>query len=215
MQGANESSEYLRIESVEVAQVLVDQSKQNLLAPFFTQETTISEAAKVAQVSSLIMFRQVKRFESLGLVAVTRIEPRRGKPIQYYQTTAKEFFIPAKVWPLERTLEHVESTLQKVFLHNLVRTLTKHEPTGDLGTQVSLSQTGTGIVAVQLAVAPGKLWDPEAMEHAAIVEFWLTTNLSLGDAKALQQELSSIAERYAKKDGAQKYLLRLGLTPIE
>jgi hypothetical protein len=215
MQDINESREFIRIENADVAQVLVDQSKQNLLAPFFTQETTISEAAKVAQVSSLIMFRQVKRFESLGLVAVTRIEPRRGKPIQYYQTTAKEFFIPAKVWPLERTLEQVESTLQKVFLHNLVKTLMQNEPTGDPGTRISLSEVGTGIVAVQLAVAPDKLWNPEEIEHAALVEVWLTTNLSLGEAKALQQELDSISERYAKKDGAQKYLLRLGLTPIE
>lgn len=211
----NESKDYLRVESSEVAGVLMNVSKQHLLAPFFAREITVSKAAQQAGVTNLLMFRQVKRFERLGIVQVTRTEARQGRSLKYYQTTAKEFFIPAKVLPLERTLEQVDGAAQKVFLHNLVKTIVQHETTEDLGTRLSLSPVGTGIVAVQLAVAPGKNWQPEEMEYAAIVELWLTTNLSVEEAKALQQELTSISERYAKKDGAQKYLLRLGLTPIE
>lgn len=215
MQGVNESKDYLRIESGEVAQVLMDVSKQHLLAPFFAGEITVSKAAQQAGVTDLVMFRQVKRFERLGIVQVTKVEARQGRAIKYYQTTAKEFFIPAKVLPPERTLEQVQGTIQKVFLHNLVKTIVNNEPSGDVGTCLSLSPVGTGNVAVRLAVAPGKLWNPEGMQYAAIVEMWLMTNLSLEEGKALQQELSSIAQRYAKHDGAQKYLLHLGLTPLE
>jgi hypothetical protein len=215
MQDINESKDYLRIESGEVAGVLMNVSKQHLLAPFFAKETTVSKAAQRAGVTDLVMFRQVKRFERLGIVQVMRVEARQGRGLKYYQTTAKEFFIPARVLPLERTLEKVQGTTQKVFLHNLVKTIINHEPTEDLGTRISLSPVGTGNVAVQLAVAPGKNWNPEAMQHAAIVEVWMMTNLNLEEAKALQQELSSITERYAKHDGAQKYLLHLGLTPLE
>jgi hypothetical protein len=215
MQGANESKDYLRIESSEVAQVLMNVSKQHLLAPFFARETTVSKAALQAGVTDLVMFRQVKRFETLDIVQVTRTEARRGRGVKYYQTTAREFFIPAKVLPLERTLEQVQGATQKVFLHNLVKTIMDNESTGDLGTRLSLSPVGTGNVAVQLAVAPGKNWNPQEMQHAVIAELWLMTNLNLGEAKALQQELNAIAERYAKHDGAQKYLLHLGLTPME
>ncbi len=215
MQDVIESRAYVRVESTEIADVLMNVSKQYLLAPFFAGEITVSKAAQQAGVTALMMFRQVKRFERLGIVQVTGIEARQGRAIKYYQTTAKEFFIPAKVLPLERTLDHVESAAQKVFLHNLVQTIVKHEPTGDLGTRLSLSPVGTGVVAIQLAVAPGKNWQPEEMVYTAIMELWLTTNLSLEEAKALQQELTSISERYAKHDGSQKYLLRLGLTPIE
>jgi hypothetical protein len=61
----------------------------------------------------------------------------------------------------------------------------------------------------------GTSWEPEDMPHAPIAEVWVTTQLSLEEATALRQELSSITERYGKKDGVQKYLLHLGLTPVE
>jgi hypothetical protein len=215
MQGTNESKDYLRVENSEVAQVLMNVSKQHLLAPFFAQEITVSKAALQAGVADLVMFRQVKRFENLGIVQVTRTEARQGRALKYYQTTAKEFFIPAKVLPLERTLEQVAGAVQKIFLHNLVKTIIRNEPTGDLGTRLSLSYIGTGNISVELAVAPGKNWNPNEMEHTAIEELWIMTNLSLEEAKALQQELSDISKRYAKPDGPQKYLLRLGLTPVE
>jgi hypothetical protein len=43
----------------------------------------------------------------------------------------------------------------------------------------------------------------------------LKTTPNLEEAKALQQELTAISERHDKKDGARKYLLHLGLTPVE
>jgi hypothetical protein len=215
MQGENESKTHLRIERLEVAAELMDMSKQKMLAPFFSEATTVTKAALQAGVKDLQMFRQVKRFEELGILHVTQTEKRQGRAIKYYQTTAREFFIPAQVFPLEQTLEHVEHTLQKIYLTNLAKTIYQHEPASDLGTSIALSRTGTGIVAVQLATAPGKLWNAEEMNHAAIIEFWLITQLNLEEAKALQKELADITERYAKKDGAQKYLLRLGLTPVE
>jgi hypothetical protein len=215
MQGENESKEYVRIEHLEVAEALMDISKQKLLAPFFAEPATVSKAALEAGVKNLVMFRQVKRFEDLGVLHVTKIEQRRGRALKYYQTAAREFFLPASVFPLERTLEQVEHALQATFLHSLAKTLHDNEPAGDLGTSLTLSRTGTGIVSVQLASAPAKLFNPEDLEHTAIAEMWVTTQLDLEEAKALQKELSDITERYAKKDGAQKYLLRLGLTPVE
>jgi hypothetical protein len=215
MQDTNESKDFIRIEDAEVAELLVDQSKQKLLAPFFSQETTITEAAKIAGVSDLVMFRHVKRFEVLALIKVTRTEPRRGRAIQYYQTTAKTFFIPARLWPLERTLETVTRDLQQVYLHNLVKAILQNQDSEEIGTQISLSTTGTGVVATQLASAPGQLWFPAETESAAIAELWLNLRLSHEEAKDLQKELAGITERYAKKDGAQTYLLRLGLTPVE
>jgi hypothetical protein len=215
MQDTNESKDFMRIEDAEVAALLVDQSKQTLLAPFFNQETTITEAAKVAGVSDVVMFRHVKRCEALALLKVTRTEPRRGRAIQYYQTTAKIFFIPAKMWPLERTLETVTRDSQQVYLHNLVKAILQNQESEEIGTQISLSSTGTGVVATQLALAPGQLWVPAETDSVAITELWLNLRLGHEEAKELQHELAQLTKRYTKKTGEQKYLLRLGLTPLE
>jgi hypothetical protein len=68
MQDKNESVDFLRIETSKVAQVLMNIEKQKLLAPFFAQALTIGEAAAQAGVTALVMFRQVKRFEALGIL---------------------------------------------------------------------------------------------------------------------------------------------------
>jgi hypothetical protein len=215
MQRSFESKDFLRIEDAKIAELLIEPSKQKLLAPFFNKEATISEAAIVADVSHLLMFRYVKRFEHLGLLKITRSEPRQGRAIHFYQTTAKEFFIPAKVLPLETTLEVVERNAQKLFLHNLSQTLMKHEGSADLGTRISPSDTGTGVVATQIALKPGENWDPSVIEDAALVELWVNLRVSLEDAKQLQAELGQIVQRYGEKSGEEKYLLRLGLTPLD
>jgi hypothetical protein len=215
MQRASESRDFLRIEEPNIAEVVVDPNKQKLFGPFFARETTIAEAARIAQVSTLLMYRHVKRFETLGLLEVTRSEARRGRAIQYYQTVAKEFFIPARVLPLETTLEVVERNAQKLFLHSLGRTLMNHEGVADLGTRVSPSETGTGVVATHIALKPGENWDPSSVKEAALVESWANLRLSLEEAKTLQKELEEIVERYSERSGDEKYLLRLGLTPID
>jgi hypothetical protein len=220
MQDENESrvserTEFLRIERHEVAQILMDLDKQKLLAPFFDQEATVKSAAQQAGVTNLVMFRQVKQFEILGIVRVTRLEARRGRPLKYYRTTAQKFFIPAKVLPLEETLETVSRDSQHLYQHNLVKVILQDQHAQDIGTQISLSVTGTGVVAVQLASAPGQLWDSADIDSVAIAELWLNLRLGHEEAKELQHELAQLAKRYSKKTGEQKYLLRLGLTPIE
>jgi hypothetical protein len=212
---AGESKEFLRIERNETAQVLMNLSKQKMLAPFFAQAITVQAAATRTGVSTLVMFRHVKRFEALGLLRVTKKEARRGRALKYYQTTAKTFFIPARVFALEHTLEAVSRDSQQLFLHNLVRTILQHQDSEDIGTQISLSVTGTGVVATQLALGPGHLWGPTETDSAAIAELWLNLRLGHEEAKELQHELAGLAERYAQKSGEQKYLLRLGLTPTE
>jgi hypothetical protein len=212
---ASENREYLRIEEPKIAAALVDPNKQKFFAPFFARETTIAEAARVARVSTLLMYRHVKRFEALGLLKVTRSEARRGRAVQYYQTVAKEFFIPAQVLPLETTLEVVERNAQKLFLHNLGKTLMNQEEAADLGTRILPSETNPGMAATYIALKPGENWNPSVVKDVALVETWVNLRVSREEAKALQQELEQIVERFQERSGDGKYLLRLGLTPIE
>jgi hypothetical protein len=217
MQERGENRDFLRIEDTSVAEVLIDLHKQKFLAPFFGRELTVSEAAKRADVSHLLMFRHVKRFEILGLLKKTRTEPRRGSAIHYYQTTANEFFIPAKVLPFEVVLEVVEHSIQQTFLRGVSQTLLKHDVIADLGTRIYPEDAAMGGVGVapQLALKPGEGWNPSELEHAALLDSWVTLKVSLEDAKKLQKELEEIAERYHLKGGSETYLLRLGLTPVE
>ena len=39
--------------------------------------------------------------------------------------------------------------------------------------------------------------------------------LDFGDAKALQREMFDLLKRYHQKAGAQRYIVRLGMAPLE
>jgi len=58
--------------------------------PFMRAEHTLGSAAKSAQVPASSLAYWVRRFLTAGLVEITRVQPRRGKPIPHYRAMSRE-----------------------------------------------------------------------------------------------------------------------------
>ena len=69
---------------------------------------------------------------------------------------------------------------------------------------------------IQTAVTPDKNYTMLDREHAAVLSAWRDSiYLDYEDAKTLQNEMFNLLKRYTQKRGSQRYIVRLGLAPIE
>lgn len=214
------NSEWAKIEDVEAAAILTDLKALRHLAPFMGTERTVGEAAKELGLSTQAMFYWVRKFCELQLLRMTREEPRGGKALKYYCSSAKRYFIPFRLVPVE-TLEALarlrDKPWEEAFDRNLVQTY--HDTFEQLHTWgVCVLSTGGQGVRIDLAPETG---DASFLSEVvrrddmpAVLSCWLPLQLDYAEAKALQRELDAIARRYQKKRGAQAYLAHIALTPV-
>ncbi len=94
MQGTPENA--LTITSHRAARALHDLHQRRFLAPFLARDTTISQAAAELEAPLHAVYRQVERFQQLGLVRVTGSLSRAcgGRPVKLYRSVADAFYIP-------------------------------------------------------------------------------------------------------------------------
>lgn len=211
--------EHLTITDPEVARTLVETRSARLLEPFMKRTLSAGEAADELNVKLPRLLYHVGRFLRFGLLEVVRLEPRSGRAVKRYRSTAKAFFVPFHVTPSE-TLERLLGELTAFDTHRFERevahTLQNISPTWGLyiapteGGQVSYALTPDerGYAKPLLDV----LFGPAA---PAIYSTQGTLKLDFGAAKALQRELDDLERRYRAKHhgGGQLYAFRLGLTP--
>jgi len=208
------SSGTLSVTDPAMAAALMNPTTLRQLEPFLNRERTVSEAAREAGVKPNTMLARVKRFVALGLLVVTREEPRAGRAVKVYRSRASSFFVPYEVTPAEtleaamRERDHYWETLLR---KNVVRV--RSEDVGSWGTRIYRDPRGR--LQVQAAVTPEQNYTLLAPERPAALSAWRdAVYLDYGDAKALQAELFSLLKKYQQKTGAQRYILHLGLAPI-
>lgn len=73
---------------------LADHDMRRFLEPFLGRECTARAAANELGEDLDRVLTRVRRFLRVGLLRVTRIEPRAGRAVKFYQTVADGFFIP-------------------------------------------------------------------------------------------------------------------------
>lgn len=212
--------EYLIVTRPETAEFLVEHKTSRLLVPFMKRELSLTAAAHELAVKLSTLHHHAKRFIDAGLLEVARTERRAGRPIKYYRSTSKTFFVPFHVThseTLERLITEVTAAGNVRFYREVTRTLQQISPTWGLhvfcsGEKISFSFTpdekvefGTLVEALR---GPGA---PAAISTEGEMKFDYET------AKAFQNDLFELAKRYEEKqllDG-QPYAYRLGLTPIQ
>lgn len=197
---------------------LVDPTIRRFLEPFLGQECTIKTAAEHLKVSSNSVLYRVNRLLELGLVQVTRIEPRRGRAIKHYRSVADVFVA---------TFEHFDdATVTELYaLHEGANLEAFSSALFRIGHQIgliaseiafTLLRTELGDVKAEIKMARnGAMLDLTRPEMPAATGSWSFLRLDHQDAKNLQRELIEIRRRYETKRGAQRYVLRLGLAPRE
>lgn len=212
-----------RVESPEAARFLTDVGVSHYLEPFLGRETTIGTAARHAGATVQVMHYWVGRLVDLGLLHVTRHEPRRGRSIKYYQAVADAFFVPFAATPvetLEALLTQHDARLQAELTRGLVEAFL--ESVDDpLAWGIKVRAGGGRALewgredsdeTCPLLEAVQRAWGPP------IFASWQSLALTHEEAKELQNDLWSIWQRYEKRASSaasrKLYTLRLGLAPV-
>lgn len=193
---------------------LLDPRSLRHLEPFLGRAATVGEAAAALKEKPNTVLKRVQRLVDVGLLEVATHEPRRGRPVKRYRTTAEVFFVPfeasAAATP-EEALAQRERGFERLLRRNVVRA--RSEALGPWGTRIY--RDARGHLQVQMAVRPDANVTTLAPGGPAVLSAWRDhIQLDHEDAKTLQREMFELLLRYQRKSGAQRYVLHLGLAPV-
>ena len=197
------------------ADLLVNPYSLRQLAPFLGRECTVSQAAGETHAKANTVLSRVRRFMSLGLLRVVREEERKGRAVKVYRSTADIFFVPFEATSaetLETMLQERDAYWERLLRRGVVRA--RVEDVGTWGTRVY--RDAAGRLQVQTAVTPSQNYTLLDPDRPAVLSAWRdSVYLDFADAKALQREMFELLKRYHQKEGAQRYIVRLGMAPVE
>jgi hypothetical protein len=219
---SSQTDEWATVTSQACADFLCNPRTAALIHPFIGRELTIKHAAERLQISPLRMFRAVKRMESLGLLEVTRVVSRRGRPLKHYRASSDRYFIPYRVTgedTLESFLMHQDDNLRRVFVRSFADYLLSvlNEQGSDPGRLIYRDAGGS-----VMTHSVGGLDDPRGigkpvLEDDAYVGWsnFSVVKLDLARSRELKRELVALFEKYRAHSGERSFVVRLGMAPLK
>lgn len=205
----------MTVTTAEAAALLADVSLQRPLEPFIARECTVARAAKELGMTTNSLLYRVKRFQAAGLLRVVREEKRAGRAVKVYRSVADAFYVPfalTRAETLEALLLGLDSPLRALLYRNTARVMTQAET--ELGLVVW--RAGEGDVRTRFSAGPDRLFDPLEPEAPSTMLFWSPELwLEPEDAKLLLRDLTELIGRYHGRGGRGRYLLHLGVSPLE
>jgi hypothetical protein len=206
--------DWLTVEDPEQARLLSDPGAFRFFEPFLARERTVTAAAVEAGCSVDTMLYRVRKFLKAGLLRISRVETRAGRPIKHYRSVADALFVPFSATPYATLEERIENQFAP-FNRTLIRSvahLLRH--TGRDGRRIYRHPDGE--VWNDSAADPETPFRMDDEDLPAAYDFSTEIELELSEAKALQRELHELFERYAKRrpGRGQSYLWHLSLMPV-
>jgi hypothetical protein len=202
------------ITGTEAADVLTQPTTLRQLEPFLARSLTVTEAAKETGEKANTVLSRVRRFVKLGLLEVAQDIKRKGRSIKKYRTTADVFFVPYEATSAE-TLEGAMAERDAYWEALLRKSVVKArvEDVGSWGTRIYRDERGR--LQIQAAITPDKNYTMLDKNRPAVLSSWRdSVYLDYEDAKTLQREMFELLKKYQQKQGAQRYIVRLGIAPI-
>lgn len=178
------------------------------LAPFLHTEHTLGSAAKAADVPASSLAYWVQRFLTAGLVDVTRVEPRAGKPIPHYRAVSSEFQVPFDAMPPGMRDEFLLRGRKFAFEQFIAAS--------NRAAEKAFGDTGVRIVASTERGVELSFIEPAGQPDQDTTEWWGTCMLSEAEAAEVNQILKGLQERFGRDHegpGRRKYHLVLGFVP--
>ncbi len=105
----------LIINNPKAAQILLDNELIPYLLPFSGPSRTMKDVALELDMSIKDLHYYVGKLCKHNLLAVAKIEPRAGRPIKYYRTSATDFIIPYKASTAASPKEFAETVIGAFF----------------------------------------------------------------------------------------------------
>ena len=201
------------------AKALTDVNLIGFVQTFIGQSHSVGEAARIWKSRVDAAYYRVQQLERLGLIAVTSVSQRSGRPVKHYRAISDRFFVPFGIVP-EATLEAVLETSGAHFRQEMLKAQFKatHEflsmhPAGHWGLHIGLDAKGH--IDVSLSDSSGNDPDLNDPDLPAIMDGSPTLYLEPNEARALRGELFELMQRFSHKGGSRKYLLHIALAPLE
>lgn len=177
------------------------------LAPFMHGEHTLGSAAAEAGVPASSLAYWVGRFLTAGLVEVTRLQPRAGKPIPHYRATASEFRVP---------FEAMSASSRESLFHGPRRHMFERFVAASDRAASRYYTEGIRVRAHPDRGMELSIVEPAAGAPPPVTEWWGTATLHAEEAAEVHRLLEDIRTRYGRDlsgPGRDRYLMVLGFTP--
>ena len=214
---------WLRINDKQQIKALLSEENRAMLEPFFGRVSSVKAAAERAGVKLNVMHYHTIKFVELGLLRVVRVEKDRGKQVKFYTSLSDQLFFSFNDMP-PMTDEERSHSLNDPFYNVLIKSFA--DALGEAGIARDrdawgrrLARTEHGLLTMWTALDPDEddIYDVtthmKAMSTPAIMGLWNFLDLDREDAKAFQLELFALLEKYKDREGAQRYLTFLAITP--
>ncbi|WP_235610409.1 ArsR/SmtB family transcription factor [Deinococcus aerius] len=217
-----------RLDDPGAARVLADAQLRRYFEPFIWRERRVTDVAAELGVTKHAMLYQVNKLLRLGLLEVTRTEPRAGRAVRYYRSSSPGYFVPFAVTSAESIHALYESSLdhtRRSVLSLLTRAwsaladdprwfgLYTYGDAGGLKSHALLPVRP----ASPASPVPGLLQWLLQEDVPAVWDNTAPVQLSRENAKRLQRDLHDLHVKYRalQKDApGETYILRLTLAPV-
>ncbi|MBO9574376.1 MAG: helix-turn-helix transcriptional regulator [Sphingobium sp.] len=170
-----------------------------LLVACVHEELSLSQLQKRFGVPLSKLHYHIGQLLDVGLIAVSRTQPRAGRPIRLYRAIAGKFLVP-HAFLADAPGENFATEL---------RQLLRDENDRDDELSLLYAPAADGNLRIRLVRS-------EDAEPARAFERWRLMKLNPGQRAALAQELSDVIERHAALDpavGGETYLVHAAFAP--
>jgi hypothetical protein len=206
------------ITEARAVKLLLDSERRNTLGAFMHGPCSVKQAAEKLGWSLKTVHDRVRTLETLGLLRVTHLEARQGRPIKHYAAVADGFFVPFHATAaasfegfISETLRPGQQAFIKLFAKAGIELIDNPDDAGfrlyakNDGINVDLTPTAERFEFMDLL-------EPNA---PALMFTYTPLKLTTEDAKELQLAMIELLERYENRNGPEKFLAHVGLTPGE
>lgn len=211
------------VTSSEAAALMTDLSSLEVLLVYLDRQLTVKEAAAQLGWSVLKTYRTTRKLFDLGLLVISEMVSRKGKPLKKYTTPEECFFIPYHLTPLgtlEQLLDLLEKDARQVLFEHTARVFESEAGRKQQDVGLHLFRNGRGQASIIHS-----LWSEDQVPRGIVRGLlepqatplwneWASLQLDHAQAKALQERLAALVREYAGEQGSGRYLLRVGLVPI-
>lgn len=185
------------------------------LEPFLGRTRSVTEAAAASGDKPNTVLKRVRRFQAAGLLEQVGERARAGRPVKLYRAVAEVFFVPFEATSaesLEAALAERDAYWEALLRRGVVRA--RREALGTWGTRIYRDRRER--LQVQTALGPdANATTLDAAGPAALSAWRDEVWLDFQDAKRLQRELFELLLRYQEARGAQRYIVRVGMAPLD
>ncbi len=209
----------------EQARLWSDPKPLEFFEPFVAREQTLTPVAEALGCRLDTLLYRVKVLVKAGLLRVTRLEPRAGRPVKHYCSAHDAYFIPFEVTPFaeveERLAAHFRER-QALVVPRIARVL---KQSGRDGRRVyrrldngDVWQESAGGVQASLDLYDAAGYRDYLKTHTGPASEFMDDTLELTDVEAreLLVELYGVWRRFAKKEPSstgKSYFFQFVLAP--